>query len=257
MKTYKYHYVYRITNTVTQMYYYGDRSCNCQPSEDIGVKYFSSFSNKLFKEDQKNNPSDYTYKIIKIFKTCREDAKQLEVELHSKFDVKNNPKFINRANQTSNGFTAHNEGSNNSFYGKKHSTTTKLLMKKNHADFSGQKHPLYGKKHSEETKKKMSVKKQNYKGENHPQYGKALSEERKSKISKSLMGNKPSNIKLMLLTDPKGNQFFIDGNLIPFCKCRKLNHMMFREMLNHNIIPTKRSKCYGWTIREAKRIELE
>ena len=109
MKNYKYHYVYRITNIITEMHYYGDRSCNCQPSEDLGVKYFSSFTNKLFKQDQQQNPQDYKYKIIKIFETCREDAKQLEVDLHKKFDVKNNPKFINRANQTSSGFNVTRE----------------------------------------------------------------------------------------------------------------------------------------------------
>ncbi len=103
MKNYKYHYVYRITNTVTEMYYYGDRSCNCHPSEDIGIKYFSSFGNKLFKIDQQVNPQDYKYKLIKVFETCREDAKQFEVDLHKKFDVKNHIKFINRANQTSGG----------------------------------------------------------------------------------------------------------------------------------------------------------
>ena len=101
---YKYHYVYRITNKVTQMYYYGDRSCNCQPSEDIGIKYFSTSTLKLFIKDQKVNPQDYKYKVVKIFETCREDAKQLEVDLHKKFDVKNHNKFINRANQTSSGF---------------------------------------------------------------------------------------------------------------------------------------------------------
>jgi len=101
MKTYKYHYVYRITNIVTNMYYYGDRSCNCQPKEDIGINYFSSSSLKLFIKDQKNNPQDYKYKVIRIFETCRTDAKQLEVDLHKRFDVMNHPKFINRANQLS------------------------------------------------------------------------------------------------------------------------------------------------------------
>jgi len=101
---YKFHYVYRITNKITNMYYYGDRSCNCHPSEDIGIKYFSTSTLKFFIKDQKINPQDYKYKVIKIFETCREDAKQLEVDLHKKFDVKNHPKFINRANQTSMGF---------------------------------------------------------------------------------------------------------------------------------------------------------
>lgn len=101
MNNYKYHYVYRITNTVTKMHYYGDRSCNSHPSEDIGKKYFSTSSLKFFIKDQKLNPQDYKYKIVRIFETCREDANSLEEKLHKLFDVKNHPKFINRANQQS------------------------------------------------------------------------------------------------------------------------------------------------------------
>lgn len=311
MIDYKYHYVYRITNTTTQMYYYGDRSCNCHPSKDIGFNYFSSFGNKLFKQDQLNNPQDYKYKVVKIFETCRKDAKQLEVDLHKKFDVRNHPQFINRANQSSSGFDitgikksqsqknkiskshlgkkhsdSHKESQSiymkermstdskfresitsrftdwqkeneNPFKGKKHSEETKKLMRENHADFKGKNHPQYGNKHSEESKHKMRGPRPSIQGEKHPQYGNPLSEERKAKISKSLMGNKPSNIKLMILINPFGNQFFIDGNLIPFCKENNLTHMMFRDMLNHNTIPTKRSKCYGWTIKEVKRINLK
>lgn len=100
----KYHYVYRITNLVTNMHYYGDRSCNCLPVDDLGIKYFSSFSESWFKKDQLKNPQNYKYKIIKIFETCREDAKKLEVKLHARFDVRNHDRFINKANQTTSGF---------------------------------------------------------------------------------------------------------------------------------------------------------
>ena len=68
MKNYNYHYVYRITNTVTGYHYYGSKSCDEQPKENIGIKYFSSSSNKLFIQDQKNNPQDYKYKVVKEFK---------------------------------------------------------------------------------------------------------------------------------------------------------------------------------------------
>ena len=101
---YKFHYVYRITNIITKMHYYGDRSCNCLPSKDLGIKYFSSFRNFLFKIDQINNPSHYKYKVIKTFISCRKDATDFEIFLHKKFNVKDNPKFINRANQTSSKF---------------------------------------------------------------------------------------------------------------------------------------------------------
>ncbi len=104
MKNYNYHYVYRITNTVTGYHYYGSKSCDEQPKENIGIKYFSSSSNKLFIQDQKNNPQDYKYKVVKEFKTCRIDATAFEIKLHIKFDVKNHPRFINKVNQTSKKF---------------------------------------------------------------------------------------------------------------------------------------------------------
>lgn len=103
-RKYKYHYVYRITNVVTGYHYYGSKSCNEEPWENIGKKYFSNSTNKLFIQDQKNNPKDYKYKVIKLFESCREDATELEMILHKKFDVKHHPKFINRSNQTSKKF---------------------------------------------------------------------------------------------------------------------------------------------------------
>ena len=165
MRKYKFHYVYRITNTTTDYYYYGSRSTNLSPSEDIGIKYFSSSSNKLFIQDQKENPKDYHYKIVRIFESSREDATELEVQLHKKFDVKNHPKFINKANQTSVGFmfdttgcdfgeqfakdiSIRQTGKSNSFYGKHHSIETIKQIKEK---TTGKNNHFYGKKHSEET----------------------------------------------------------------------------------------------------------
>lgn len=99
----KYHYTYRISNKETGMHYYGDRSSDCHPTEDLGKQYFSSFCEDWFKLDQIENPQNYKYKILKIFET-RKEAKALEIKLHQKFDVRNHPKFINLANQTSVGF---------------------------------------------------------------------------------------------------------------------------------------------------------
>lgn len=103
----KYHYVYRITNLITGMHYYGSRSSKSVPKEDLGKKYFSSSKNAEFIKDQKEHPSNYKYKLIKIFETCREDANNLESKLHIKFDVRKHPKFINLSNQLPNGFSTH------------------------------------------------------------------------------------------------------------------------------------------------------
>lgn len=99
----KYHYTYRITNTVEKKYYYGVHSCDCLPKEDIGVKYFSSSKNKVFKQDIKDNPKNYKYKVIKIFST-RKEAVQHEIYLHKKFNVGVNKSFYNGSKQTSTGF---------------------------------------------------------------------------------------------------------------------------------------------------------
>lgn len=96
MKSYKYHYVYRITNIVENMHYYGVHSCNCEPKYDIGVKYFSSSTVTEFISDQKRNRANYKYKIIKLFPT-REEANQYELKLLYKFKANINKKFYNRA----------------------------------------------------------------------------------------------------------------------------------------------------------------
>lgn len=97
---YKYHYTYRITNIVEKKYYYGVHSCNCLPKEDIGVEYFSSSKNKAFKEDIKENPQNYKYKVVKIFST-RIEAVEHEIFLHNKFNVGVNKKFYNGTKQGS------------------------------------------------------------------------------------------------------------------------------------------------------------
>jgi hypothetical protein len=99
----KYHYVYRITNTKLNKHYYGTRSSNIEPCKDLGVKYFSSASDKEFRNDQKNNPQDYKYVIVSVFNS-RKEAMQLEIKLHTKFNVGINESFYNKSKQTSSGF---------------------------------------------------------------------------------------------------------------------------------------------------------
>ncbi len=98
-----YHYVYRITNLVENKHYYGKRSSKIHPKHDIGVKYFSSSKDRNFIADQKSNPQNYKYKIIRRFENSK-SALEFEVLLHNKFDVGRNVNFYNRAKQTSSGF---------------------------------------------------------------------------------------------------------------------------------------------------------
>jgi len=96
------HYTYRITNNITKKHYYGTRGALI-PKEDLGIKYFSSSSDKEFIQDQKDNPQNYKYKIVFIFDN-REDAIKMEIKLHNKFNVGINESFYNKSKQTSTGF---------------------------------------------------------------------------------------------------------------------------------------------------------
>jgi len=109
------HYVYRITNTKLNKHYYGTRtSKNKTPEEDIGIYYFSSSKDKDFIKDQKENPQDYKYKVIKKFNT-RKEALKLEIKLHNKFNVGINESFYNRSKQSSSKF----DTTGNNLIGKK------------------------------------------------------------------------------------------------------------------------------------------
>jgi len=91
----KNHYVYEIIYP-SNKHYIGMRSCNCPIAED---NYSGS--------------SKYIPQLMRIFgqktilKVCatREEALEEEVRLHKLYNVKDNPNFYNKANQTSTKFT--------------------------------------------------------------------------------------------------------------------------------------------------------
>jgi hypothetical protein len=112
--------VYRITNTKLNKHYYGTRTTGISPCKDLGIKYYSSSSDTQFREDQKNNPQHYKYTIVSEFDS-REDALELEIKLHNKFNVGVNESFYNKAKQTSTKFDT---------TGTKHSDKTINKMKK-------------------------------------------------------------------------------------------------------------------------------
>lgn len=204
-----YHYTYRITNKKLNKHYYGTRTSKRKPEEDIGICYFSSSRDKWFIRDQKDNPQDYKYKVIKIFNT-RKEAIEMEIKLHNKFNVGINESFFNKTKQTSTGFDRTGivfnidfKGKNNPFYNKKHSEKTKEKISKS----------KIGKKWSEE---RHNLFKKNYIKENHPNYGKKLKDSTKEKISKS---NKDKIIseetKKKLSNAAKGNKNGFYGKNIP------------------------------------------
>jgi len=86
------------------MHYYGKRSSKAHPSEDIGVKYFSSSSDRMFIAEQKEYPGNFKYKVVRIFERS-EDALLFEIKLHEKFQVDTHQSFYNKSKQTSSKWT--------------------------------------------------------------------------------------------------------------------------------------------------------
>ena len=114
------YYVYRITNILENKHYYGQRCQKTSPENDLGILYYSSSTDKSFISDQKQNPFNYRYKIVRVFDD-KEQALRFEIKLHNKFDVDLNPNFYNKAKQTSPKFSYDSSGS-------KHTIETKIKI---------------------------------------------------------------------------------------------------------------------------------
>ena len=200
----KYHYTYRITNKVEQKHYYGARTSIIHPSEDLGIKYFSSSSNKEFLIGQKDNPDNFKYKVIKIFET-REAALSLEVKLHAKFNVGVNESFYNKAKQTT---TRFDTAGTHVIFSKEHKEKLSKIQKElwNDKEFRNTKGKVRIEK-GLQTREKRGI---TYKGEKNPMYknGEKISGEKNGmhknnfkgdiieigkKISDKLKGNIPWN----------------------------------------------------------------
>lgn len=121
-----YHYVYRITNLVENKHYYGKRSSkNLTPKEDLGKRYFSSSFDEYFIEDQKSNPQNYKYKVVRCFPNAK-DAVLFEAKIHEKFDVARNKSFYNKAKCTGRGFDR--TGCVGGFSGKTHNADSRAKI---------------------------------------------------------------------------------------------------------------------------------
>ena len=140
----QHHYVYRSFEEKGREYI-GRRTCDCLPEED--TKYFGSFKDKTFFPTEKT--------ILFVCET-REEAAEIEIELHDFFDVAVNPQFANKAKATSTKFD-----------------TTGVpqteAQKKAHSErMSGEKNHMFGVPKTEETRKKQS---EATSGEKNPNYG--------------------------------------------------------------------------------------
>jgi len=155
----KYHYVYKSYEEWGREYI-GVRSCNCLPEKD--TKYFGSFYDKTFFPTEKT--------ILFVCET-REEAMEIEIELHDFFDVAVNPQFANQAKQTSTKFDT---------TGVIAGPHTKEWKQAQSERMSGENNPRFGVSLTEEEKKKMSEARS---GEKNPRFGIPCTEETKKKIS--------------------------------------------------------------------------
>ena len=89
----EYHYTY-YSYEEWGMGYFGSRTCECIPEED--VNYFGTYSHKNFNPTQKI--------ILKSDYDTRKEAIQDEISLQQYYKVVENSHFANRAYQTSTGF---------------------------------------------------------------------------------------------------------------------------------------------------------
>jgi len=100
----RYYYAYRVTchhPASPEKYYYGCRSSRVPPEAD--TDYWSR-SHFLAAARTRYGPEWFTKKVVSVHRN-REEALAKEIKLHAHFDVKNHPRFFNRANQTSTKFT--------------------------------------------------------------------------------------------------------------------------------------------------------
>lgn len=217
----KYHYTYRITNITDGMYYYGVHSCDCLPKEDIGVKYFSSSSIKIFIKDQKQNPQNYKYKVIKIFPT-RVEADEHEMILHAKFNVKLHDRFYNKWNSC----TPHVYTSEN-----------KLEFWKNASDEFKLLHSINTSKGVSESWKNLSE--EDYKSRcnniSKALMGKKEPEWKKQQHSKRMSGAGNSNAKKINIYNAKNELMFeCHGNFKEICTENNLPHNALRNSYSNN-----------------------
>jgi group I intron endonuclease len=156
------HYVYKLTEAKTKEFYYGVRTCDCNPIEDSYLGSMVAW---------KPNKDNLIKEIVSEFES-REEA----VTFESNIIMENIKHPLNRNYHTGMGMA---------FYGKSHSNETKEktsnTMQGKHV---GEKNPFYGKKHSLETLKKISPL-----GRNH-------SDDTKEKMSESASNLDRSEYKL-------------------------------------------------------------
>lgn len=200
-------YIYKVTDKVTGQFYIGSQCRSLQ----IGVNYFTSSSDKIFKSKFKTNPSQFNIKIIGVFADPYSCV--LQENIFIKDNIKN-PLCINRSYIIGNKIQFNKSGIPNSIEAKKRISEAHkgiLFSNKHKENISKAKK---GTICSEETKKKISKSNKGHipynkgkpisvdiknklseinNGKNNPFYGKTHSLETRKKISEIHKGKIPCN----------------------------------------------------------------
>lgn len=274
------HYVYKISNIIENKHYIGVRSSK-NPIKDLGIKYFSSSSDKEFMLEQQEFPERFEYNILEVFST-RKDAINKEIELHDLYDVAVNESFYNKSKQTSIGFctsgATHSQETKDkisaTLTGKPHSEETKRKISDSNM----------GKKYTEETKRKMSKShtgkilsdehrksiSRSTSGEGNIMWGKKHTEETKRKISNTKTGTSPSNTTRekmsiskrkrdlleadrFIIYDPNNKVVYdnIITNVSKFCAENSYPVTNFRKSFTNNTV-VKGGRMKGWRVVKFK-----
>jgi hypothetical protein len=224
-----------------QRMYIGSRTCKCKPEED--TKYFGSFRDKTFKPDTK--------RILKVFNT-REEAFKHESYLHFVLEVSVDPRFANRAQVTTTGFT---------WLGQKHSPETieklKEISKKN-----------FTKEHKQkliEANKNKKLTKEHIEKLRQSNLGVKRSPETCQKIREKAIGRKVSDATRALLSERSKGKFINrkdqskpiilrhtqTGEVRSFVSQKEAVRVLNIQQSSLNKVACKRQKtCKGWELVE-------
>ena len=146
------HYVYKLTENKTNEFYYGVRTCKCNPIDD---NYMGSMA--VWKPNRDNLVKEILFEFETREKAAEFESKIIEENIKNPlnrnyFIPTKEVGFYGYSHSTetkqkvSNTMSGRHAGENNPFYGKKHSKTSLNKIKES----------LLGKTHSDGTKKKMS-----------------------------------------------------------------------------------------------------
>lgn len=207
----KKHYVYLLLGEDGR-YYYGVRSCSCEPSED---QYMGSFSDQAFRPKRK--------RILSVWGS-REEAIAEEIRIHSAREVAVNQRYANKAKQTSTRFDTAGMpldeetkakislGSKRAWEGRddRREERRKFLAEWNKSEdhksrIRGELNPM----HRPEVKQKL---REANLGERNPHYGKRMTEEQRKAHSQRLKGiPKSDSAKARMSASTKGRRLITDG----------------------------------------------